>query len=125
MTDIATLTRNAHATGFEQGSLITLQTILNYLDNIGGSAFAQNIVDASNDGTLNSYRPDMLIQETKPDNIKIEPSDPTELGQPKITREQARQSGYTGDICSCGSMQVRKNGTCTVCDSCGTTTGCS
>lgn len=38
----------------------------------------------------------------------------------------ARQSGYTGDACTqCGSMQVKRNGSCTVCESCGATTGCS
>ena len=34
--------------------------------------------------------------------------------------------GYTGDACSnCGSTKVRRNGSCTVCDECGTTSGCS
>jgi ribonucleoside-diphosphate reductase alpha chain len=34
--------------------------------------------------------------------------------------------GYTGDSCtSCGSTKVRRNGSCTVCDDCGTTSGCS
>jgi ribonucleoside-diphosphate reductase alpha chain len=38
----------------------------------------------------------------------------------------SRQAGYTGDSCgSCGSMRVRRNGTCTVCDDCGSTSGCS
>lgn len=42
------------------------------------------------------------------------------------TREIARLSGYTGDECSnCHSMQVRYNGTCKICEGCGTTTGCS
>ncbi|MCB0279512.1 MAG: vitamin B12-dependent ribonucleotide reductase, partial [Calditrichaeota bacterium] len=40
--------------------------------------------------------------------------------------KQARNEGYTGDQCSgCGSMKVRRNGACTVCDDCGATTGCS
>lgn len=38
----------------------------------------------------------------------------------------ARQSGYTGDACTmCQSMQVKRNGSCTVCEGCGATTGCS
>ena len=41
-------------------------------------------------------------------------------------RRIARERGYTGDICaSCGSSQMRRNGTCLKCDSCGETTGCS
>ena len=40
--------------------------------------------------------------------------------------KQARNEGYTGDQCSgCGSMKVRRNGACTVCDDCGATSGCS
>ncbi len=46
------------------------------------------------------------------------------------TRSEAadfsRRAGYTGDGCtSCGSMRVRRNGTCVVCEDCGTTSGCS
>jgi ribonucleoside-diphosphate reductase alpha chain len=41
-------------------------------------------------------------------------------------RKTARLSGYTGDPCTnCGSMQVKRNGSCLVCEGCGTTTGCS
>ena len=37
-----------------------------------------------------------------------------------------RELGYTGDTCStCSSTNVRRNGSCTVCDDCGTTSGCS
>jgi ribonucleoside-diphosphate reductase alpha chain len=40
--------------------------------------------------------------------------------------KDARMKGYTGDQCTnCGSMRVRQNGTCAVCEDCGTTTGCS
>ncbi|MCH8522934.1 MAG: vitamin B12-dependent ribonucleotide reductase [Balneolales bacterium] len=39
---------------------------------------------------------------------------------------QARQMGYTGDICSdCGSMTLVRNGTCLKCNTCGATSGCS
>jgi ribonucleoside-diphosphate reductase alpha chain len=46
----------------------------------------------------------------------------------KVTKERrvARERGYTGDICaSCGSSQMRRNGTCLKCDACRETTGCS
>lgn len=40
-------------------------------------------------------------------------------------RSKATLSGYTGDICTiCGSARMRRNGTCLLCESCGTTTGC-
>jgi ribonucleoside-diphosphate reductase alpha chain len=39
---------------------------------------------------------------------------------------EARAKGYTGEHCSnCGSMRVKRNGSCTVCEDCGTTSGCS
>ncbi|MCH8494528.1 MAG: vitamin B12-dependent ribonucleotide reductase [Balneolales bacterium] len=39
---------------------------------------------------------------------------------------QARQMGYTGDICNeCGSMTLVRNGTCLKCNTCGSTSGCS
>jgi hypothetical protein len=39
---------------------------------------------------------------------------------------EAKQRGYTGDVCgNCAMFTMRRNGTCNVCDTCGTTTGCS
>ncbi|MBO8092474.1 MAG: vitamin B12-dependent ribonucleotide reductase [Prosthecochloris sp.] len=39
---------------------------------------------------------------------------------------QARVQGYSGEQCeNCGSMRVKQNGTCKVCEDCGMTTGCS
>lgn len=41
-------------------------------------------------------------------------------------RNEAKSFGYTGEPCTnCGSMRVKRNGSCTVCDDCGTTSGCS
>lgn len=37
----------------------------------------------------------------------------------------AKAQGYTGEMCSCGSSRVKRNGACTVCEDCGTTSGCS
>jgi ribonucleoside-diphosphate reductase alpha chain len=43
-----------------------------------------------------------------------------------MARDQAKRAGYTGESCgSCGSVRVRRNGTCIVCEDCGTTSGCS
>ena len=44
----------------------------------------------------------------------------------EIKVQMARSRGYTGDQCGgCGSMKVKRNGSCTVCDDCGATSGCS
>jgi ribonucleoside-diphosphate reductase alpha chain len=41
-------------------------------------------------------------------------------------KEDAVSMGYTGEQCEvCGSVRIRKNGTCSVCEDCGHTTGCS
>jgi len=41
-------------------------------------------------------------------------------------QEDAVSMGYTGEQCEvCGSVRIRKNGTCSVCEDCGHTTGCS
>lgn len=38
----------------------------------------------------------------------------------------AKKLGYTGEQCeNCGSIRVKRNGACTVCEDCGYTTGCS
>ncbi len=43
----------------------------------------------------------------------------------QAAKEQARQSGYTGDACTaCGGMNVKRTGTCTVCENCGSSGGC-
>ncbi|MBS1902364.1 MAG: vitamin B12-dependent ribonucleotide reductase [Bacteroidetes bacterium] len=39
---------------------------------------------------------------------------------------EAKTKGYTGEQCpACGSMRVKRNGACTLCEDCGTTSGCS
>jgi hypothetical protein len=65
--------------------------------------------------------------EKKPDlRVVSKPLNPTDVGPQQMTYDQARQSGYEGDICgNCGSMQMVRNGSCLKCMSCGSTTGCS
>ncbi|MGA2296320.1 MAG: vitamin B12-dependent ribonucleotide reductase [FCB group bacterium] len=44
----------------------------------------------------------------------------------KMKASYAKQIGYTGEQCeNCGSIRVKRNGSCTVCEDCGATTGCS
>ncbi len=56
--------------------------------------------------------------------VKIKTSTQTE--QLQFGASEAVSLGYTGEQCEvCGSVRVRKNGTCSVCEDCGHTTGCS
>ncbi len=44
----------------------------------------------------------------------------------KKLKAESKQLGYTGEQCdNCGSIRVRRNGSCTVCEDCGSTSGCS
>ena len=43
-----------------------------------------------------------------------------------IEKANAKASGYTGEQCEfCGSIRVKRSGSCTVCEDCGSTSGCS
>ncbi len=55
----------------------------------------------------------------------VQPAEPEEEeGDGRV--KEARQQGFTGDTCSnCGSVKMKRNGTCVVCTDCGETTGCS
>ncbi len=38
----------------------------------------------------------------------------------------SRDAGYTGDICGqCQGVKMRRNGSCLLCEDCGSTSGCS
>jgi hypothetical protein len=42
------------------------------------------------------------------------------------SRQIVREQGYTGDVCDrCGSLHMRRNGSCLLCMDCGSTSGCS
>lgn len=44
----------------------------------------------------------------------------------QTSTSEAKRIGYTGEQCLyCGSIRVRRNGSCTVCEDCGGTSGCS
>lgn len=43
-----------------------------------------------------------------------------------VPAEDVNGGGYTGDVCNaCGSLRMRHNGNCLLCDDCGATNGCS
>ena len=53
-------------------------------------------------------------------------ADGTEPKKFDATKFDPKKMGYTGESCSkCQSTQVVRNGACTMCLNCGTTTGCS
>lgn len=59
-------------------------------------------------------------------NVKTQSASQQTLTPSVDSKETARAQGFTGDTCaSCGSMKMKRNGSCMVCLECGTTTGCS
>ena len=66
----------------------------------------------------------------KPDDSTLQQTLPKEGPKPQSealsTISSARSRGYVGEPCGlCGSMHVRRNGTCLLCEDCGSTSGCS
>ncbi len=74
---------------------------------------------------------DEIVERLKSQNLKDdEPVMMTSAATAAETRKQqyreAKTKGYTGEQCpACGSMRVKRNGACTLCEDCGTTSGCS
>ncbi|MCR6673258.1 hypothetical protein [Devosia ginsengisoli] len=129
MADIAEIAKRAHDTGFEQGSIATINAILAYLDATQMAVSAVAIRKAWESGEIAKLAGLEMATPAEPSAADPAPA-PTPpailLTPPKISREQARGAGYTGDVCTnCQSLQVKRNGSCLVCESCGQTTGCS
>ncbi|HWF44688.1 MAG TPA: vitamin B12-dependent ribonucleotide reductase [Candidatus Kapabacteria bacterium] len=80
----------------------------------------------SEDDNLEKLRSE---REESPESLVLSAQEPqlrTQDSGLRTARAEARSKGYTGEQCSaCGSMRVKRNGACTVCDDCGTTSGCS
>jgi ribonucleoside-diphosphate reductase alpha chain len=82
--------------------------------------------DPEVDGPTMSTYADALQQFTqKPPAMGKAGSAQGVIGEFKVTQENAKDYGFTGEQCAvCQSHKVKKNGTCNVCLDCGTTTGC-
>jgi hypothetical protein len=54
---------------------------------------------------------------------EMAPYDPPPALKPKPS---VREAGYSGEICPvCNGCRMRRNGSCQLCEDCGSTTGCS
>ncbi len=91
-----------------------------------------NTVSFLRDSDLTEKRPTTNERLVKLDSVsnsktgKEEYSNKLEKVEQVQAVEQAREQGYTGDVCpECGSMTMVRNGTCLKCMTCGATTGCS
>jgi ribonucleoside-diphosphate reductase alpha chain len=80
--------------------------------------------------TMNNQSPktDDLVEAEVTSNVKGNSN--SLLGgngsKPVMKAKEALRIGYTGEQCSsCGSIRVKRNGSCTVCEDCGATSGCS
>lgn len=95
-------------TDYEQGSLETANAILAFLRRKGHGSAANDV--------LMAWEGDTLVE------VQKMPA-PLPAG---LMRQAAKSQGYTGDQCvRCNSMRMKVDGHCSVCEDCGTTTGCS
>lgn len=78
---------------------------------------------------MKSEAPEVKLPELSLVSSPVEVTNGTNGASHKIkvgTSQEAKSFGYTGEQCSsCSSMRVKRNGSCTVCEDCGNTTGCS
>jgi hypothetical protein len=122
MPDIAEIARRSHETGFEQGSIVAANAILSYLEKFGPHTAAM-LKAAWEAGRIAEASGLSLASDATTQSLPAVEFDP---GPRKMTREEARGKGFTGNTCShCGSSEMQVAGHCEVCASCGTTTGCS
>lgn len=125
MTDTAELCRRANAEGFEQGSLAAVNLILAWMQRNGHNELATALHADWEGGRM--LPPEFALAPATPLPV-VEKIDAAhfEPGPSKMTRDEARGKGFTGNVCDqCGSMEMQIAGHCEVCSSCGTTTGCS
>lgn len=62
--------------------------------------------------------PELLAVTATPEAVET----PVDLRYP----HRAKELGYSGDACPhCGGFKMRRNGSCLLCDDCGSASGCS
>jgi ribonucleoside-diphosphate reductase alpha chain len=82
----------------------------------------------SEEADLSDFSPGMKVTVDEPiktstAKLSAQPSGQTSK---QARYAEAKSKGYTGEQCTaCGSSRVKRNGACTVCEDCGTTSGCS
>jgi ribonucleoside-diphosphate reductase alpha chain len=125
MTDIAQVARDAHAEGYGQGSAAAATAILTFLNQRGMTDAAAQVLAAFEDGTIQALADAVTVEPVEPE-LPPAPQAPSPIVPAALAQAQAKQQGYTGDMCSnCGSFQMKVSGHCMVCENCGQTTGCS
>lgn len=76
----------------------------------------------SKPGKTNAFR--ALFDQMRP-LVEESQKPPLTNGKPR-PKMIAREAGYTGEICKvCQGMRMVRNGSCSKCEDCGETTGCS
>jgi ribonucleoside-diphosphate reductase alpha chain len=91
--------------------------------NVSVARWPQN-GDASKPAITNSVTQLQPVMQTEIEfsNHKLHIKETTSLSP----KDEAKMKGYLGEACGeCGNFSMLRNGTCTKCDSCGGTTGCS
>jgi ribonucleoside-diphosphate reductase alpha chain len=111
-------------TKFEPAGLVTGSDYIKNASSMIDYAFRELAINYLDRYDLAHVKPEDTRPKKKAE-VEVEP-------KPKIAKassdalSEAKSSGFTGDSCpACGSMQMKRNGTCQLCQNCGSTTGCS
>ncbi|MDA3843904.1 MAG: vitamin B12-dependent ribonucleotide reductase [Candidatus Kapabacteria bacterium] len=96
------------------------------VDEIANGKNGKHGVSINGDGTAEIIEvpesAEVVVEDKKP----IEQENSAKSKKPEIDKSDAVKFGYTGEQClHCGSIRVKRNGNCTLCEDCGETSGCS
>lgn len=102
---------------------------INGADKNDNDDLEENNQKDEDDKNETSQKKEIIVDDNKKELLSIPTNGKTKGNDTSVQFSEshaAKQIGYTGEQCSaCGSMRVIRNGSCTVCEDCGTTTGCS
>ena len=75
--------------------------------------------------SIKQYNPDYSVFMSSK-AVKLLFDTAKQVGKIESKMELAKQQGFSGSICTgCGSLRMKRNGSCEVCLDCGATSGCS
>jgi hypothetical protein len=105
---------------YEEGSLTTANAFIAWIGRIYGPTQRRAAIIAWDAGDMFPPAP------PQPAPVISDPSTDNRGADKYLERQAAFAQGFTGDAChDCGSVQMKRTGTCSTCQTCGATTGCA
>lgn len=118
--------------GLQELAHVSLEDLVDLEAGPDGLSPAREVVEVLDEAPAAADLPEPLVPLSTYESEVVATEHVASVHVAPMNQAGARQMGYTGEMCTnavggavCGSMRVRKNGTCSLCDDCGGTTGCS